>query len=514
MAYPQKICVHLAKIYAKVSRLCSGEQQGFGVAIAVGNAVAVVKDLWLRYSGSPWVLRGVNLELNRGEAVLIVGASGSGKTSLARALTGLAQNVFGAEVRGEVILCSRPLNEMDVYEVQRCVQLVNQDPYTHFLEPVPLDDLISYAEKLNRRQAIDAVRRVAQMMRVETVLEKPLSSLSGGQLRRLAIAKALLSDPEIVILDEPLMWLDDVDGVELVNSVVRELKRLRKSVVVMEHRFLNIINNVDRVYVLKNGILEPADAVSLKLSTGARDGEDYKCDQRQGGSVCKPVLELENVWFRYSRDGGWILKGVDLRVCEGDTVIIYGRNGEGKSTLLRIAAGALKPSKGYRRAYGDVLYVPQVPYLFITEDSILSEVKALCRSRRLGRECIESGVELVKKFCVEDLEALPINLSWGQQTRLSTVLAYSVVRRGGVILLDEPFTGSTYIDSVKLAELLEKLENASKIITLSSREYIPLFRNAKVYKLEDGVLKPCTISRDSFDKNWNYVLQQILRLLS
>lgn len=465
----------------------------------MAKAVIDVKDLWLRYRESNWVLKGVSLKVLEGETVLIVGPSGGGKTSLARALTGLATKVFGAEVKGEIEVCSRPIHTLNHTELQKCIQFVNQDPYVHFLEPIAADDLISYAEKMYGNRAWEVVKSLAKMTNIEDLIVKPLTSLSGGQIRKLAIVKALIADPSIVILDEPLMWLDDVEGVELVYSVLSMLKRLNKTTIVMEHRFLHILDRVDKVYVLKDGRIFLAEELK-GFAAGSRGSMDVSMRFPES-NICTPVLELNNIWFRYGDGAQWILKGVDLRVCQGDTVVIYGRNGSGKSTLLKVITGLLKPIKGSRKAYRRMLYIPQTPYLFITEDSILNEVRELCRGRKPEVDCVDRGIEMLKNFGYRDLETLPINLSWGQQTRLAVLLA-SAVAEDSILLLDEPFTGSTYIDSLNLVNTLLSLSRSTKIITLSSKDYIPLFRNAKTYVLYDGVLKPLTY-------NNNHVLEGI-----
>ncbi|MEM0311502.1 MAG: ATP-binding cassette domain-containing protein, partial [Ignisphaera sp.] len=155
------------------------------------NRVVDVKNLWLRYGDGDWVLKNISFSVDTEKTVLIIGRSGCGKTSFARALTGVAQSIFGAEVKGEIWLCGKRLEEMGLREIQSCVQMVNQDPYTHFLEPIPIDDLVSYAETVYGESALEHVYRVAQAVGVKDLLERPITSLSGGQLKRLSIAKAL-----------------------------------------------------------------------------------------------------------------------------------------------------------------------------------------------------------------------------------------------------------------------------------------------------------------------------------
>ena len=476
-----------------------------------GEAVVRVKGLWLRYRGSSdWVLRSLNLTVLQGEFTLIIGASGSGKTSLIRALIGVAQNVFGAEILGEVELCSKRLEEMTVDEVQQCVQVVNQDPLTHFLDPLPYDDLLSYAERFYGEKAEDAVRNVLKLFSIDDIAEKPITALSGGQLRRLAIAKALIPNPRVLIFDEPLMWLDD-KSVELFREVLKMLRMLKKSVIIAEHRFLRVIDLVDTVYRLELGELKRVDV--SRLGSKLHEIRNSSCcvdtqENKDNSNNCEVVVELHNVWYRY-RDSPWILKGVNLRVCRGDTIVIFGNNGSGKSTLLRLIAGVIKPLSGSVKVYGDLIYIPQMPYLFITEDSIINEVKSLCKARRLGENCIRRCVEILKLFGYNDLDKLPLHLSWGQLTRLVTLLGYSVTR--GAILLDEPFTGSSYLEALRLAKLLNSLQDVAKIVTVSSEDYLRFLVYGKPFILQNGVLKSCRNICKPLDHSEKEVLLELIK---
>ena len=450
-----------------------------------------VADLWFRYTrGSGWVLRGVNLRLYPGEVALVIGASGSGKTTLLRAITGVGVWIYGGELRGRVLLGGAPLEELPLDRIRRSIQVVNQNPYTHFIEHVVGYDLLNtavqlYGEKLGRR----VFARVTTALKIEGLLGRRFFELSGGQLRRVAVAKALLWDPGVLVLDEPLMWLDD-EGVADVVEAVHVARSLGKAVLIFEHRFMRLLHLADSVYVLRGGALHRVEHDLLKkLQRSARPRGNHPPEGSGSRTPGRPLLLVEDVWFRYDRREDWVLRSLSLEVSEGTTTVVYGGNGSGKSTLLKVISGYLKPDRGRVELRSRAVYVPQNIYLFFTEETVLKEFEVVCRSRNLGRQCVERGVDYLRYLGVGvDLEESPFNLSWGQAVRLAVALATAASVGPTVLLLDEPFTGLTYLERLQLATSLAKL-GGTYVITTSNEETLALVPAAKVFELAGGTLE-------------------------
>ncbi|MEM2208332.1 MAG: ATP-binding cassette domain-containing protein [Sulfolobales archaeon] len=463
----------------------------------IKTSVLIAKDLWFRYPSSPdWVLRGVNLVADLGEVVLIIGASGSGKTTLLRSITGIGELIYGGEARGTIMICGRSLSELSIDELRGLIQVVNQNAYTHFIEHSVRADLYYSSIAIHGFAKGERLfKKVVSIFKLDDLLKRKFFELSGGQLRRAAIAKAMLWDPLVVVMDEPLMWLDD-EGLEEVREVIVTLKSLGKAVIVFEHRFLSLLDLTSRIYLLKNGTLAPLDHGQLKYPRRApsaflsnvglgSDREDAERIERKETS-----FRAMNVWFKYERDNNWVLKGVSLDV-DGlsGAIVIYGRNGSGKSTLLKVLAGYLAPMRGrVQRSPGvRAVYLPQNIYLFFTEDSLIKELQVACSQHRSGEDCVERGIRNMRNLGVNlDVGTSPFNLSWGQAMRTAVSIALSV---GGkqVLLLDEPFTGLTYADRLALAKLLARIE-VPKVITLSNKETVSIIPRARVFELRDGYL--------------------------
>lgn len=451
------------------------------------------KNLWFRYpSSSDWVLRGINLVVKAGEVVLVLGASGSGKTTLLRALTGIGTSVYGGEVRGEVELCGRRIEELTLGEIRRVIQVVNQNAYTHFIEHVVGADLYySSAAIHGEDKGARVFNKVVNIFKLDNLLERMFFELSGGQLRRVAIAKTMLWDPRVVILDEPLMWLDD-EGLEGVKEVVSTMRSLGKAVVVFEHRFIGLLPLANAIYLLKDGALLTLEHGQLRhpRKTSSHVLSALTDEWRVRSSNARTVLSVENVWFKYEKSSEWLLNGVNLSATgPGSTLVIFGKNGSGKSTLLKLIAGYLKPSMGKIKKAPNTktLYLPQNIYLFFTEESLYRELEVTCSQLKAGGECVSRGLEAMRRSGMgSDPETSPYNLSWGQAVRAAVSIAASA-GNDAVLLMDEPFTGLTYSERLSLAHLLARID-AVKIITVSNRETVSLIPGGRVYELIDGSL--------------------------
>ncbi|MEM3848565.1 MAG: ABC transporter ATP-binding protein [Zestosphaera sp.] len=442
--------------------------------------------LWFRYPEGDWVLRGLSLEVGGGEAVLIIGGTGCGKTTLARVLNGVGVHVYEGVIEGEVLVKGKGVLEYDVGELSRIIHVVGQNPYIYFTEPLLEEDLRSYAESIhgNLERADKSFRKAAESMGLWGVLKRYFFELSGGQARRAVISKALIADPELIVFDEPLMWLDDKGVYEFLN-VLRMLKLMGKSVLVFEHRFLPLLNYADRVYVMSEGRLKEVPGEPSRLLGEMRDALPEPPKHPEGSGVARGRVAVEARGVRFSYRGTPVLRGVDLTAGEGEILFIYGDNGSGKSTLLKILAGYLKPKEGNVLRSGRAIYIPQNIYLFFTEECVRNEVREVCRAHSGSEDCVEEGLRRVAELGL-DPDKTPFNLSYGQMVKLAITVA-QLVPGLSVILLDEPFSGLTYADRVKLLEYLVKVKPA-KIIATSNSEVLGLREGVKVLRLEDGVL--------------------------
>jgi ATP-binding cassette subfamily C exporter for protease/lipase len=199
------------------------------------------------------VLQGITLDIAAGEVIAVIGPSGSGKSSLMRVVLGV-----WPEVKGQVLLDGQPVCAWHRSELGPCVGYLPQD--------VQLFDG-SVAENIARFGAIDSpkVIRAAQLAGVhEMVLRFPHgyntpigqagSHLSGGMRQRIALARALYGDPNLIVLDEPNSNLDDAGETALFDAI-QALKAQRKTILLVTHR-KHILGISDRVLVMNEGTVK------------------------------------------------------------------------------------------------------------------------------------------------------------------------------------------------------------------------------------------------------------------
>jgi ABC-type multidrug transport system fused ATPase/permease subunit len=209
------------------------------------------RDVWVAYEPGRWALAGLNLRVAKGEVVAIVGPSGAGKSTLVDLLP-----VFVEPARGSVLVDGVPLSRYSRRSVRRALGVVSQDVVL-FNETVRAN--IAYGDRADAGPAeVEAAARAANahdfITRLPLGYDTPLGDrgfgLSGGERQRLAIARALLRDPEILILDEATAALD----AEAEREVQDALGRLMtcRTVFVIAHR-LSTVARADRIVVLENG---------------------------------------------------------------------------------------------------------------------------------------------------------------------------------------------------------------------------------------------------------------------
>jgi energy-coupling factor transporter ATP-binding protein EcfA2 len=473
----------------------------------MADPVLAMEGLSYRYPGGVRdALCGIDVEVAEGEIVLVAGASASGKSTLLRAANALVPHFHGGDIEGRVVVGGIDTRRAGPADVAEVAGSVFQDPESQVITNTAAAEIALPLE--NRGLAPVAVARAVEetalALGVADLLERPLRTLSGGELQRVAIAAALVAQPRLLLLDEPTSQLDPVAGDELVWQLRRLNEEWGTTVVLCEHRIERCLAAVDRVLALAGGrlvcdaspslfvewasthapsLLNPAAAMAAQarlrpLPVGVKEGrallraqglEDLADADEAAADVSglrrglasvrarvrrKPTpaaaASVERVWVRY--DGVGIeavdaLRGLTLALAPGVTAVL-GRNGAGKSTLLRVAAGAQRPDRGRVRAAGDVALLLQNPGDYFLHERVRDELPAGATDLVLRELGLEGGAD-----------ADPRDLAGGERQRLALAVVLGGRGLGGgeppaAILLDEPTRGMDRAQKAALAERL------------------------------------------------------------
>ena len=232
----------------------------------MGEAIIQTRDLVQNFAlGKTYVkaLRGVNLTIQKGEFISLVGSSGSGKSTLLNLIGGLNPATSG-EVRVKGVLFNNiDENQLALFRRQHIgfiFQSFNLISTLTALENVELPLLFVGVSKSERRAR--AIKMLEQVGLSERMNHKP-NELSGGQQQRVSIARALINNPEIILADEPTGNLDSKTGTEIMN-LMREMNELNGQTLVVVTHDKEVANYSHRIINLRDGIIEDIEVKTVK----------------------------------------------------------------------------------------------------------------------------------------------------------------------------------------------------------------------------------------------------------
>ncbi len=217
-----------------------------------------IRNLTFTYAGSRKpTLSDINLEIEEGEFVLVVGPSGGGKSTLCRCLNGLIPHFYEGEYSGKVVVNGYEVDKTPIHILSQHVGMVFQNPQNQLFSLSVESDIAFPLENLGlpREEIRERVEEVLELMNIQHLRERPPFELSGGQQQRVAIASVLAMRPRILVLDEPTSYLDPMSAAQLFSAIDDIRRKLRLTVVLVEHRVDLAASRSTKLVVIANGRL-------------------------------------------------------------------------------------------------------------------------------------------------------------------------------------------------------------------------------------------------------------------
>jgi len=224
------------------------------------------EDVSVTYDGATEpTVQGIDFEVPEGELVLLVGPSGTGKSTILNSVSGLVPHFTGGTLRGRVTVAGRDTRTHKPRELADVVGTVGQDPLSHFVTDTVEDELAYGMESLGLPPHVmrRRVEETLDLLGLTDLRARPISTLSGGQQQRVAIGSVLTPHPRALILDEPTSALDPAAAEEVLAVLQRLVHDLGTTILMAEHRLERVIQYADQIALL------PGSGEPLRLGTPA-----------------------------------------------------------------------------------------------------------------------------------------------------------------------------------------------------------------------------------------------------
>ncbi len=473
-------------------------------------------------------LYNIDLQVRKGEKILIAGPSGCGKSTLAHCINGLAPNSYPGKATGKLTIGGKDALKLDLFGLSKMVGTVLQDSDGQFIGLTVAEDIAFALENdcIPTGEMHDHVARIADLVDIKRVLKHAPHEISGGQKQRVSLGGVMVGDVDVLLFDEPLANLDPATGKQAIVLIDEIQKRTGCAVIIIEHRVEDVLYcPVDRIVVMgdgriqydgdpdelmcadllqEKGIREPLYITALKYAgveltpdmrpsylpelklSDAQKRQVRDWFEAQEAPVQEPerpvLLRVQDLDFTYDT-GHHALHDISALIHKGEMLSIVGTNGAGKSTFSKVVCGFERQQQGILELNGQNLldlsikeradhigYVMQNPNQMISKTLIFDEVALGLRNRGVSEEEIAPRVEKTLKICgLYPFRKWPVSaLSYGQKKRVT--IASILVLEPEMILLDEPTAGQDLKHYTEIMDFLSELNRQGVTVVLITHD--------------------------------------------
>jgi energy-coupling factor transporter ATP-binding protein EcfA2 len=511
---------------------------------------------------------GVSLHIAEGSFVLLCGPTGCGKTTLLRHMK--PELVPVGEREGQVLY-----QGIEMYGKGQTTRIppgdigmVMQHPDSQIVMENVRQELVFGLENLGLDTPTIRSRmaEIAHYYDMESWMDQQTDELSGGQKQLLNLASVLVLQPKVLLLDEPTAQLDPIAAKQFLQTVRRLNQELGMTVIMSEHRLNDAMPIADRVLIMNEGAIvfdgdrveaanymwfEQQEKLRTYLPTPSRlffaleeaaergivplnvkegrtwfnhwmgnhtgveiSSNDASADHTNDQE--ETLLQLSDVTFRYDSDEPLVLNRLSLDVRSNEWVALLGGNAAGKSTVLHIAAGLLKPLRGQvclegnkmnrmsdKQLYRTIGFLPQNPMTYFVCDTVQEEID-LAAVRAAGVGLTQHAQQMISKLALEKLLGRhPHDLSGGEQQKLA--LACVLLGQPRILLLDEPTKGLDPEAKHQLAAILRSLHQEGLTLLMVTHDVEFAASTAtRCCLLFDGEIASSGTPRRFFSQNYFY----------
>ena len=488
-----------------------------------------IKNLTYSYPGaSAPTLKDINLEIEKGDFLAIVGNNGCGKSTLCKVMNGLIPHFITGEFQGDVLVGGISTLESDIGTLAQKVGYVYQDFENQIVRPTVLDDAsyacMNYGMKDYKERGMKALELCGLAGRENDYVFQ----LSGGQTHLLALAGAVSLGPEVLILDEPIAQLDPRHA-DLIYEILKDLNENQgKTIIVIEHHTEYIGDYCKNVLLLKDGRVEwklPARealsrveelqasnifppqvtlaAYELEKKGKIPSAREYPSTVEEGKKAFRRLtfrdqymeyrirqrktetsVEYKHAAVSYRSVKGEprkIFEDLNLEISRGEKIALIGSNGAGKSTLMKMMTGLLKPSSGEvlikdistRNAKPEnlskyVSLVYQNPEDMFIKDSIENDISFAMKARGIDN-WEERTSQLLERFRLTELKDRDGRLLSGGQMRRAS-LAIGIALNPEILLLDEPTANLDIATRKEIMRTLNDMKDITETVMIATHD--------------------------------------------